>query len=231
MAAKTLYTAVGHFERKTDSRGRSFPIITLSGKEYMTDIQEMIVWTSLNWRIANKKEALTLCLKTVPNADCIIKRTWEDCIDRLLLRGLLVSGDGETEYDALYDLLGTLYIIPASRNFPLRLLSFFKLTLLDQIPFSASRKLLRKDSRTVREKQVMKLAGQAILSTAEIIKCMEKGIRHLPSEESILDGLYDDRNTTSDNISSAVKSSAYSQSVILAVANLYLRQQVIFERI
>ena len=77
----------------------------------------------------------------------------------------------------------------------------------------------------------MQLAKQALLSTAEIIKCVENDIRHLPDDNAILEGLYGDQDTTSDNITSMVKSSASSESVTLAVANLYLRQQIIFERI
>lgn len=38
---KTYYTAVGHFRRKTDAAGRSYPVILVSGKEYTVDIQEM----------------------------------------------------------------------------------------------------------------------------------------------------------------------------------------------
>ena len=77
----------------------------------------------------------------------------------------------------------------------------------------------------------MALAKQALLSTAELIRCMEKDIRALPTEESILEGLYDDADTTSDNISCMMRLSSESKAVTMAVANLYLRQQIIFERI
>ena len=100
--------------------------------------------------------------------------------NRLLTRGLLVSGSGETEYDALYDLLGSLSIIPTSGPFFLRLASFVKLTLLAHVPVSAARKLFQKDKRTKYEALVMRLAGQALLSTAEIIKCIDKNISRLP---------------------------------------------------
>ena len=43
-----------------------------------------------------------------------VSRPWDACVNRLLTRGLLVSGCGETEYDALYDLLSSLGIIPTS---------------------------------------------------------------------------------------------------------------------
>lgn len=231
MTRKTFYTAIGRFERRTNGCGRCCPVVVLGGAEYMMDLQEMVIWTSLNWRISRKEEIGSLYRGACAEASFTADRSWEACVERLLIRGLLVSGSGETEYDALYDLLSTLYIIPANGSFFLRLLSFCKLTLLNHVSVSAARKLFRKDKQTARERQVMQLAKQALLSTAEIIKCVEKDIRHLPDDNAILDGLYNDPDTTSDNISSMVKSVASSESVILAVANLYLRQQIIFERI
>ena len=230
MRKKHLYTAVGRFERRVDAGGRSCPVILLGGKEYMVDLQEMVVWTSLNWRIVKKEEISPLYEKVCRGNVFLSERSLDLCIDRLLVRGLLVSGTGETEYDALYDLLSSLYITPAEGSRPLKLFTFCKLLLVNRVPFSAAKILLAKDKRTPREEQIMQLARQALLSTAEIIRCMEKDIRYLPDEESILEYLYDDRDTTSDNIAYLVKSSLSSKAVTLAVANLYLRKQIIFER-
>lgn len=146
--------------------------------------------------------------------------------DTKLEKGYLIG-----HYDALYDLLGSLSIIPTSGPFFLRLASFVKLTLLAHVPVSAARKLFQKDKRTKYEVLVMRLAGQALLSTAEIIKCIDKNISRLPNECALLDSLYGDETTTSDNIASMVKISQSSKPVTLAVANLYLRQQIIFERV
>ena len=231
MRMKHLYTAVGRFERKTNECGRSCPIIILGGKEYMVDLQEMVIWTYLNWRIVKKDEIAILYEKACQGNVFLSERSLDSCIDRLLMRGLLVSGTGETDYDALYDLLSALYIIPTSGGMPLRLFTFCKLVLLDHIPVAAAKKLLVKDKRTPREEQVMQLAKQALLSCAEIIKCLEKDIKHLPNEESILEYLYDDRDTTSENIVCMVKTAPSSKAVTIAIANLYLRQQIIFERI
>ena len=57
--------------------------------------------------------------------------------------------------------------LPTSGPFFLRLASFVKLTLLAHVPVSAARKLFQKDKRTKYEALVMRLAGQALLSTAE----------------------------------------------------------------
>jgi len=231
MTRKTLYTAIGRLMQKKNSCGRSYPVVVLNGKEYMVDMQEMIIWISLNWRIVTAEEINALYTKALSNFESPLPRPFSACIDRLLIRGLLVSGSGDCEYHALYDLLNSLYIIPANGSFPLRFFSFLKLTLFRRIPVSTARKLLRKDRRTQHEQQVMNLAHQALLSSAEIIKCVERNIQHLPNDESILDNLYDDWHTTSENIGSLVKISKCSKPVIMAIANLYLRQQIIFERI
>lgn len=185
----------------------------------------------LNWRILRWDDIAQEYEKLATASGYCTERSWEDCTNRLLTRGLLVSGSGETEYDALYDLLGSLSIIPTSGPFFLRLASFVKLTLLAHVPVSAARKLFQKDKRTKYEALVMRLAGQALLSTAEIIKCIDKNISRLPNECALLDSLYGDETTTSDNIASMVKISQSSKPVTLAVANLYLRQQIIFERV
>lgn len=231
MAMKTLYTAIGRFERRTNGCGRSCPVILLAGKEHMVDMQEIVLWTSLNWRIVRAENIAELCSRTISDTSYPISRSWEKCLERLLVRGLVISGNGDTEYDALYDLLSPIYVIPSGGSFFLRILTFIKLTFFRNIPMSKTRRLFAKDRRTDQEQQVMNLARQAHLSTAEIIKCIEKDIRRLPDEESILEQLYNDAYTTSDNISSLVRHSSSSKPVTLAVANLYLRQQIIFERI
>lgn len=217
MAIKTLYTAVGRFERRTNGCNRSCPIILLGGQEYMADMQEMVIWSMLNWRILRWDDIAQEYEKLATASGYCTERSWEDCTNRLLTRGLLVSGSGETEYDALYDLLGSLSIIPTSGPFFLRLASFVKLTLLAHVPVSAARKLFQKDKRTKYEALVMRLAGQALLSTAEIIKCIDKNISRLPNECALLDSLYGDETTTSDNIASMVKVSQSSKPVTLAV--------------
>lgn len=231
MAVKTLYTSMGYLGHRRNGCGRSCPVIVLGRKDYMVDMQEMVVWACLNWRIMKREEIGKFYQVTAAETAIDPDRTLDDCIDRLIIRGLLVTGNGETEYDALYDLLSTMYIIPTTGSLFLRILSFFKHTFINRIPISAAVKLFSKDKRTAVEEHVIRLTRQALLSTAEIIKCVEKDIRRLPCEESILSALYDDQDTTSDNIAYMVKSSPCSRDVILSVANLYLRQQIIFERV
>ena len=231
MKGKSLYTAIGRFERRRDNKGQAYPVILSGGNEYMADLQEMALWTSLNWRIARREEIAPLYEKTISRSGFSAERPLEACIQRLLMRGLIVCGTGKTEYDALYDLLADLYVLPAEGSMLQRACAFLKFSLRHHTPLSAARKLFQRDRRTENEKQVMGLARQALLSTAEIIKCFEKDIRSLPNEESIMDSLYDDDHTTSDNLPFLACTFPNSKPVILALANLYLRQQIIFERI
>ena len=129
MEQKTLYTAIGRLDRETNGCGRSCPVIRLSGQTYMVDMQEMVVWTALNWRISKREDISLQCDKLVSSLGDCISRSWDACVNRLLTRGLLVSGCGETEYDALYDLLSSLGIIPTSGSVLVRCLSFAKLVL------------------------------------------------------------------------------------------------------
>ncbi len=230
MKLKQLFTSIGRFEKRTGESGFSYPVIILNGTEYMADLQEMVIWTCLNWRIVRREEIDTLYAKMCKGNPPQTSRTLDECVKRLLVRGLLVSGTGETDYDALYDLLSALYIVPLNSQLPLRLLTFFKLVLLEGVASSDAKRLLVKDKRTPREERVMQLADQVLLSSAEIIKCVDKGITQLPTEESVLDNLYNDNDTTSENIGALVKSVPCSKAVTIAIANLYLRKQIIFER-
>ena len=54
MEQNTLYTAIGRLDRETNGCGRSCPVIRLGGQTYMVDMQEMVVWTALNWRISKR---------------------------------------------------------------------------------------------------------------------------------------------------------------------------------
>ena len=86
----TLYTAIGRFERKHNSRGHSCPVIVLGGKEYMVDTQEMVVWSILNWRIVRKQEIGVLYEEMTSKSGAPVSRFWEACVERLLVRGLVV---------------------------------------------------------------------------------------------------------------------------------------------
>lgn len=225
----TYYTAVGHFRRKTDGDGRSYPVILVNQKEHIVDIQEMAVWAILNWRFLHLEQIeakYDQMARGLPSA----RRTLDTCLNRLEVRGLIARGSGDTDFEALYDLLGELYVVPISESLPLRLATFGKL-LLDGVPFSKAKQLFQKDRPNEREAQVMVLSRQALLSTAELIKCAETGATDISTEEKLMDALIDNDYTTSDSIAFEMLQAEQRVPVTIAVANLYLRKQIVFERV
>lgn len=226
-----LYTAVGRLQTGGSIGGKKCPMVVVNHREYILDIQEMMLWTILNWRILDEEEALALYEAKEQEVGYQSHRDYYDCLHRLVQRGLVADGYGETAAEALYDLLSGLYIIPISENIFLRLFSFFKLTLFNGVPLAVTRKVLGGDKRSEGEKKVMHLARQALLSTAEIIKCVEQNRLHFQSEEDLLDMLYHDDVTTSDNLPQATRGMSMCRPVLVSVANLYLRKQIVFERL
>lgn len=226
-----LYTAVGRTQVKGNLNGQRCPVVILNNKEYILDLQEMMLWAVLNWRILTVNEAKELYEAKEKEVGYLSRRDFEECLYRLVQRGLIAEGIGETDADALYDLLSELYIIPISENILLRAISFVRLTFFSKVKYSVTKQVFGKDKRTDDEKKVMRLAKQALLSTAEIIKCVECNTLDFGSEEQLMDTLYHDDITTSDNIAETTRNLSNCRPILISVANLYLRRQIILERL
>ncbi len=227
---KKLYTAVGRMQFKVRNKDVRCPVVLLNNKEYILDIQEMMVWSLLNWRILSDDEIQTLYENKARETGYMTHRPVTDCMKRLVQRGLVAEGEGELGADALYNLLSGLYVVPISESPFLRLVSFVRLTVFEGIPYSVTKQIFRKDNRNSDEQKVMLLANQAILSTAEIIKCAELNTLEFRTEDELIDTLYHDECTTSENIAHSVRFLPQCRPVITSVANLYMRKQIIFER-
>lgn len=231
MNQHTYYTAVGHFQRRTNSQGQSCPVIIINQKEYYVDIQEMALWTALNWRLLEARQVMEEYEKLDKECAIPARRPLEDCLGRLCTRGLVASGAGETDFEALYDLLGGLYVAPLSESLPLRLAAFLKLTIRKGVSPAKAWALFRRDRPNEQEARVMALSRQALMSTAELVKCAEVGVRDVSTDEKLMDALYNDDDTTSDNIADMMLTAKSREWVTVAVANLYLRKQIIFQRV
>lgn len=93
---KMLYTANGRYIRCCTEEGTR-PVIIVCEKEYEVDVQEFMLWSILNWRILREEEIGSYYEKMASNSNVIIHRSWQDCVQRLLVRGLIVAGTGDTE--------------------------------------------------------------------------------------------------------------------------------------
>lgn len=225
------YTAVGRFMNPSTAYGKLNPTVLVGGVECLLDHQELLVWSCLMWRFLKYEEIGKYYENKTSEFGYTNERSWQDCLNRLMVRGLVVCGSGETDYNALYDLLSPLCIIPLTGNIPARFFTYMKMTMIHHTPRADAKALLRRDKKTKKEKHLLKLTGQTMLTVGELVCCVDKGIRNLDSADSVMDLIYDNTELTSDNIGATVKYALCCQDVTTAVANLYLRQQLILDRI
>lgn len=226
-----LYTAVGCLQFQGRRSGKRYPLVKLNGKEYLLDMQEMMLWSILNWRIVSMDELCALYVQKEKESGYFPDRGLEECLRRLLQRGLAADGSGESGADALYRLLSELYIVPIPESPLLRAVSFIRLTVFGGVPVSAAKRVFGKDRRDDGEKKVIRLANRALLSTSEIIKCIEQKVFDFSSEDELAQILFHDDYTTGETIAEEAISSPECRPILTAVANLYLRRQIIFERV
>lgn len=224
------YTAVGIFRMK-EYDGKRLPVVSLSGKECHLDVQEMLIWAALNWRFLTPEQIEPQYKDLQDEADIVLSRSFDETLNRLIVRGLVAEGCGNTKFEALYNLLSRLYIVPIPTNTFYRGISFIKLVLFGKVPYEVAKTVFVKDKKSDNEKLVLALANKVTLSTAEIIGCVERGITEISTMDELLQTLYSDRYTTSENIAELSQYSCKCRDVISSISNLYLRKQIIFERI
>ena len=169
MAEKTLYTALGHFRCRNDGGGRRYPVILMDHREFGMDPQEMTLWTALCWRLTDRQRAEDFYEQLSNGMELFPRRSFSDCLDRLVTRGLVAKGSGTTDFDALYDLLGGLYVVPISSSFPLKVVTFLKLLCSGTAPALAAA-LFRRDRRTEPERHVS-LLFSTVQSHLRFVDC------------------------------------------------------------
>lgn len=227
---KMLYTAVGIFKLKNQGKNNVYPTVILSGNECRLDVQEMMIWSALNWRITDDKQLHTYYSEQEKKSGVVFSRSYTDTLNRLIVRGLVASGRGENGEEALYDLISGLYIIPLYQSPFIRIISFLRMVFIFKLPYEKAKVLFERDKKNKNERRVMKLAFSAPMSTAEIVKCIDKNIDFILNEDDVMEFLYDDKFTTSENIAESVRGLSSVRTVLTAVSNLYLRRQILFER-
>lgn len=227
---KELYTAVGIFKLKNQGKNNVYPTVILSGNECRLDVQEMMIWSALNWRITDDKKLYTYYSEQEKKSGVVFSHSYTDTLNRLIVRGLVACGRGENGEEALYDLISGLYIIPLYQSPVIRIISFLRMVFIFKLPYEKAKVLFERDKKNKNERRIMKLAFSAPMSTAEIVKCIDKNIDFILNEDDVMEFLYDDKFTTSENIAESVRGLSSVRTVLTAVSNLYLRRQILFER-
>ena len=150
-------------------------------------------------------------------------------LNRLLLRGLIVKGDGLTGVDALYRLLGKLHIQPVADRFSIRLFTCIQLYLEGKIKISDFGRYLKKEKCEPMEDAVLELTKATNLTTAELLACVEQGATAKNPKE-VWNLLYEDTDATYESLADEAQLLHIQYPVLQAVGNLYLNKQISFQQ-
>ena len=204
----TIYTAVGTLKFQKNVQGNPVPVIINNGREYGMTREELMVWSCLAFQILTYPELEKLYRHRYGTADDTSALPLSHYLNRLLLRGLLVKGDGISGADAIYRLLGTLTITPVENW-------FFR--------------LLKRTTCTPMEQTILALSKKVPLSTAELLSCIDQDAK-IDREADVMDTLYPSPDMTFETLADSVQLHHTQYPVLQAVSNLYLKQQILFQK-
>lgn len=224
----TLYTAVGHLTLKKGQNKKEYPIILIDRQEYALVPEELVLWSSLAFQILTLEELKTAYQEGIERQGLSSAGSFEYFLRRLLLRELIADGSGLTGVDALYRLLGGLYIQPTKNTAFLRLFTCIRLYANGKLPLSRFQGRLKKPENTKLEKLVLELSGTLSFSVAELLSYVEMN-SPLPPQKALQD-LYDSTEETCDTLAEKVQIHKTQLPVLQAIGNLYLQKQILFNK-
>ncbi len=198
----TYYAAMGKYHLEPFDGGKR-PVIVSAGREYGVTVPEYIVWNALLWNILDYDALKTDCLhKAQRFGIAMAQADFDQTLERLLLRGLVIQGQGFTGAAALHELLHDVCLVPVRLSFPRRIAGFFRL-LADGYPVRIARHIFGPDKLSREEKQVLKSLLDAPQPVTQFLNPSDSGHPYLSDP---------------------------SQQFLAAAANLYLKRMVVLER-
>ena len=219
----TLYTAVGRYK----ITGKGLPLVTAGGRECALTPHELILWSSLAFRILTYDELKADFYKKEQELHILGELDFDHYLNRLIMRRLIASGRDCTGADALYDLLSPLYLQSSHVSFPAKVFIFVKLCLHHGTSARQAASIFHSERLEPKEKQLVTLLNGQMLSTAELIHCAQKDIRCLKSKKELMKCLEQNDTTDCDSLIIDSRFSEISIPVLAAITDLYFNQQVV----
>jgi hypothetical protein len=225
----TFYVAVGGFESKTVFGARR-PVLLKAGRKYDVSLPQFVLWSSLLWNIHHYDELKAIYEKKMAEAQIRETPPFDEILREMIKRGLIASGCGYTGAEALYELFAKLFLVPVRTSLRDKIFGFLYLTFIRRLPFRITRRLFGRPPLSPGECAVWKLITQHSMSTAELIRCAELEVADVSNGSKVMDALYNAGDGVDfENISVYARFSDKRTAVIDAVANLYLKKQLLFE--
>ena len=223
----TFYAAIGSYRIKVRD-GHKVPYIQKLGKLHEISIPEFTVWSILLWEFMTYDELKKYYDEQI-KALGVKAPSLDELLEFLLRRKLIAKGVGYTGCDALYNMLSVAFVVPYQFNGGRRFWTLLKLWICGKIRFLDLLSLVRETRGTDDEARVLALVEQTPLSTSELIRCFERGIQDVSTPEKVIAAVYPEEDNDQAHIASEEMLSAYTNSVLQAVSNLYLSRKVILE--
>ena len=220
-----LFSAVGTY--KLEESG--IPVILAGGRECALDTHELLLWSNLAFRILTYQEAKAEFYAKERELHILSELDFDHYLNRLTMRRLIASGRDEVGVDALYDLLGHLYIEKTPSGLPAKTAAFLNLWLRKRMPFRKALAVFHTKKPEATEKKLLSLIRHQQLSTAELIQCMEKGSFHIRNSRQLIEQIYAEETADCDSIVTEGRTLEIRRPVLTAVANLYLKQLITFQ--
>ena len=221
----TLYTAIGTY--KLNAKG--LPTVVSGNREYGLVASELILWSSLSFRILTYQELRKKFYEQERELHILGDMDFDHYLNRLMMRGLIASGKDCTGADALYDLLGHLHVQAVPDGWLEKVLTFAKLTLCRKMSITKAAGVFHSEKLEPMEEQVLTLVKNQTLSTAELIRCTENGQTTLKNNEELMECLYSDEDSDCEKLVMEGRFSGIRYTVLSAVANLYMKQRIVFQ--
>lgn len=222
-----FYAAVGTYRIRKE-KGWDSPYIQKLGKLHPISLPEFVIWTTLLWDVLSYDELKQLYqvqTSGIPG----ITADFDDLLDMLVDRKLIVCGQGYTGVEALGNMLSDAFVVPyktsKTKMFAKRLQMWWKGSISTDNLLTAKNTVdLDQNERTV-----LQLTRCTPLSTAELAYCFEHGIKRFRNPKDIITVLYDQDDVDQVTLSAAMANSERRNDVLTAVSNLYLKRRILFE--
>ena len=223
----TFYTAVGTCRiRKEDDM--KVPYIQKLGRLHAISVPEFLIWSILLWQVMTYEELKEIYDMQLEEMD-IEGPDFDKLLSLLVKRKLIAKGIGYTGIDALYNMLADAFIIPYRVSDLKRFRKLLGLCLRGRVSILDLLKSVRESKFDSDEQRVIDLVEQTPLSTAELVRCFERGIRDVSTPTKVIEGVYMDMDSDQEHIKNEEASASSRNDVLRAVSNLYLNRKIVFE--
>ena len=223
----TFYTAVGTCRVLTEENMK-VPYIQKLGRLHEISVPEFLIWSTLLWQVMSYDELKEIYEDQMDQMD-IEGPDFDKLLSLLTKRKLIAKGIGYTGVDALYNMLADAFIIPYRVSEFKRFRKLVSLCLKGHIGVLDLIKCAKMPVLEVDEQRVIDLVEQTPLSTAELVRCFERGIHDVSTASKVIEGIYTDEESDQKHIKNEEATASLRNDVLQAVSNLYLNRKIIFE--